>query len=679
MGPRSPATSLGMSLVFLGLAIAGLWINLLGAGLAARRLVGDYVIARASSILAICLVCLCLEHFGGWGPHLPLLPFTTALSIWLIWRNRSAVRENWGMEALFAAGFFYCLAWRYAFPDIDFSEDKMPNYGLIESYMRGTRLPPPDLWLTPFRANCYYSFQHYGAALLGRLIGVGPGVSYHLAFCTLVGFLTLLMGSCFARFCAWPVGRWVGMLSLIVGGSGVAAFVHMLVKEPYSIDIVRFLGGAIVHNDLSPLGRSVSAMMTTKGVDPRDLPMEPLSYFLTKGDYHPPLAGFLLLAFAATLIAALETGKTESRRGLFQAMLAATVPVALISNAWILPLQCLLVGGWFVFAYFRGERRCVLAGIAGAAAATALEYPFLLQFTQQAIGSNASIGMTASTDHTPWLGWLIMFWPVLGILILGIFNRDRRSLSLFLVVLWAIALVATEFLYNHDIYGASYVRFNSTLKWWQWVYAGIIVTLGAVNLGSKSRVCRYGTLALLLPTLAFAYDLGVQYANAYKESSLKGVETSIGHLSGAKWIERDPVIRDMIVELSNRPDGITLESGLRMENTESPAVTLFSGKQSFLGWPWLEEAWRGSFLEVNQRFLQINAFYDGTLDNPLGWLLHNDVTYILWLPRDNSDNNARFLPLNEKIKSRYYWHHMYGNDKDFAIGFWERSDGPGGR
>jgi uncharacterized membrane protein len=665
-----------MSLVFLSLAIAALWINLLGAGLAARRFVGDYACSRAAAVLAICLVCFCLEHFGGWGPHLPVLPLTTALSFWLIWRHRSVVRENWGLEAVFGAGFFYCLLWRYTFPDIDFSEDKMPNFGLIESYMRGTRLPPPDLWLSPFRANCYYSFQHYGAALLGRLLGVGPGVSYHLAFCTLVGFLTLLMGSCIARFCAWPVGRWAGMLSLILGGSGVVAFVHVLVKEPYSIDIVRFLGGAIVHNDLTPLGHWVSEMMTTKDVVPRDLPMEPLSYFITKGDYHPPLAGFLLLAFAAALIAALETGETGPRRPVLLALLAATVPIALISNAWIVPLQLLLVGGWFVYGFIRGERASLLAGLAGAGIATALEYPFLLQFTQQAIGDNASIGITGSADHTPWLGWLLTFWPVLGILVLGAFNRERRSLALFFVVIWAIALLSTEFLYNRDLYGGPWARFNSTLKWWQWVYAGVIATLGAVNLGSKSRICRYGTLIFLLPTLAFAYDLQTQFSNNYRESAKKLADSSIGHLSGSMWIARDPVIRDMIVELSNRPDGITLESGLKMENTESPAVTLFSNKQSFLGWPWLEEAWRGPFLEVDQRYRQINALYDGTLDSPLEWLLHNNVSYILWLPRDNVNMNARFLPLYGLIKSRYYWHHMYGNDKDFAIGFWERLSGP---
>ena len=75
----------------------------------------------------------------------------------------------------------------------------------------------------------------------------------------------------------------------------------------------------------------------------------------------------------------------------------------------------------------------------------------------------------------------------------------------------------------------------------------------------------------------------------------------------------------------------------------------------------------------------MNALYAGTLRDPLAWLLHNNVRYILWLPRDNVDKNAHFAPLREQIKPRYYWHHMYGNDGDFAVGFWERSDGLPGR
>jgi len=655
-----------MSLVFLGLAIAALWINLLGAGLAANRYVEDYSVARVTGVLAICLVGFCLEHFVGFGPHLWLLPFTTAASIVAIWRNRALVRASLDREAAFGAGFLYCLVWRYTFPDIDFTEDKMPNFGLIESYMRGTRLPAPDLWLSPYASNCYYSFQHYCAALLGRLLGVGPGVSYHLAFCTLVGFLALLMCSCIARLCPWRPGRWLVILTLFFGGCGIAAVLHILVRDAYVIDGVRFIGGSIVHDHLTPLGEWVSALTMTKGVEPRDLPMEPFSYYLTKGDYHPPLSGFLLLALAAALIASQESGASGKRRSVNYGILAATMPLALISNAWIVPLQCLLVGGWFACATFRGERSCCRPGLVGLAVALALEYPYLLEFTQQAIGDNASIGVTHGPDHTPWVDWLIAFWPAVGILVLGFFNRERRALCLYFTAIWCLALLATECLYNHDLYGGAWARFNSTLKWWQWVYAGIVLTSGSINLGSRSRICRYGTVVMLVPTLAFAYDIGREFALSKKPS--------IGHMSGAMWLERDVVIRDMITELKSRPEGVTIESGLVMANSESPGVSLFSGKQSFLGWPWLEEAWRGSFMEIDERFQQINAFYEGRMEDPLGWLLHNNIRYVLWLPRDNTDANSRFRPIRDKIKSRYYWHHMYGNDGNFAVGFWEQID-----
>ena len=138
--------------------------------------------------------------------------------------------------------------------------------------------------------------------------------------------------------------------------------------------------------------------------------------------------------------------------------------------------------------------------------------------------------------------------------------------------------------------------------------------------------------------------------------------------------KRDVVVHDLIADLASRPDGVTLESGLVMANTESPAVTLFSGKQSLLGWPWLEVALRGNFLDINQRLAQMNQFYSAAMPDPVGWLLHNNVRYILWLPRDNVKKNVRFVPIKEQIKSRYFWHHCYGNDTDFAIGYWERID-----
>jgi uncharacterized membrane protein len=170
---------------------------------------------------------------------------------------------------------------------------------------------------------------------------------------------------------------------------------------------------------------------------------------------------------------------------------------------------------------------------------------------------------------------------------------------------------------------------------------------------------------MLVPTLWFAADLEIQFTRSEKPS--------VGRLDGSGWI-KDPVIQDMISELGSRPDGVALQSGLTMANTEAPAVSLFAGKQSFIGWPWHETTWRGSFMEIRERLAQDDAFYEGKIPEPLSWLLHNNVRYVLWLPRDNLDGNKRFRPIFERIHSRYYWHHLYGDDDTFQIGFWERID-----
>jgi hypothetical protein len=185
-------------------------------------------------------------------------------------------------------------------------------------------------------------------------------------------------------------------------------------------------------------------------------------------------------------------------------------------------------------------------------------------------------------------------------------------------------------------------------------------------------VCRYGTLILLLPVLIFGVDLGRQFARDLG----KIPKETVGKLAGSMWIDRDPVIKDLIILLAARPDGVTLESGLVLANTESPAVTLFAGKQSLLGWPWHETTWRGPFLEIRERQLQIAEFYQGTLPDSLSWLLHNNVKYVLWLPRDNVDGNSRYPLVSDAISSRYFWHHMYGDNRNLAIGYWQRIDDP---
>lgn len=657
-----------MKLIFLSLTAGLIWINLLGMGLIGWRLLGHYAIGRVAGAVFPCLALFFIEHYFPFGPAPPLLPVTTALSAWLIWRYRTVIWKNRGIEAMFVVGFCYCLMWRYAFPDIDFESERMPNLAFIDGYLKGERLPSPDRWLWPYRADFYYSFQHYCAALLGRMLGVGAGQSYILGYCVLVSLIVGAVAATINQLCPSRVIRWIPGIALILGGSGAAVCVRLLMgdKALYSSS-VRFLGAAMSDGKLNALGKWVAAAMSTPGVQARDLPLEPLSYVIVHGDFHPPLAGHLLLAFACLIIAVLEMNPNLRGRNALHAVLAATVPVVLVSNAWVYPLHVLLVGGWFVYRTIRRERSCLLPAVMGGLAAAVLVFPHMRGFAQATSAKYAAIRLVDSVDHTPLLGWGMIFWPVAGILLLSWLNQERRAFSVYLMVVWTLMLIFTELVYNDDLYGGPWSRFNTTLKWWPWVYAGIVLTLGSLNLGAASRVCRYGTMVLLLPTCVFAMDLGRRFLRADRPST--------GNLSGGGWTQKDPVIADLIAILGSRPDGVAIESGLEMTNTASPAVTLFAHKQSLLGWPWHETTWRGDYPEIRERLADIKAFYAGTMADPLPWLLKNQVRYIVWVVRDSSFGNRRFRPLREQIKSHYAWTRVGGDDVTLSVGFFERVPG----
>ena len=47
---------------------------------------------------------------------------------------------------------------------------RSPISPIICSYYTGETIPVPDVWLYPYLSTQYYSFQHYGAALMGRVL-----------------------------------------------------------------------------------------------------------------------------------------------------------------------------------------------------------------------------------------------------------------------------------------------------------------------------------------------------------------------------------------------------------------------------------------------------------------------------------------------------------------------------
>jgi hypothetical protein len=650
-------------LVALGLA----WVNLVGLGLVARLFTKDYAVARVGGAIVLCLLFFCLEHFQGLGPRLWFFPVSTAISGWMIWRDRGALLREWDVEAAFGVGLIYCAVWRYVYPGIDVIGEKIPDLVFINDYLAGARLPAPDRWLPHFHVDFYYSFQFYAAALLGRWFSLEPGVCYHFAYCVLAGLITCSIYSAVRRLSAWRPAGWVVMSALLVGGCGLGLTIHLMLKAYYDpMAMVRFLGTDKEPTELSALGKAVLPLMGKTGDASTELPVAPLSELLAEGEFHPPLTGFLIMAFSLLLVGTLSAEGTPQRRPILTALLAATIPLSIIGDTWVFPLQVVLVLSWFVYRGLAGEKGHWVPGLFGATAGTALCYPFLSEFLRHPAAQSGAVGFVTAQMHATPMEWLSIFWPLACLLLLAPLNRERRGLTLFFACLLVVLLLGTEMFYLRDTYTGTLARFNSCLKWWGWVYASGVIGLGALNLGSRSRICRYGSLlAIILPMLQ-AYDFARQFAWSNRDQ--------MGKIDGTDWITRDITISAMVSTLKSRPPGITIESSDAYENTDSTVISVFAGKTCYVGWPTQERIWRDFAQEIGDRVREEDAFYAGKMDDPLRWLLAKNIRYVFWLQRDNDHDNERFPPLDRKIRSRYLWKLYAGTGDTWAVGYWERID-----
>ncbi len=86
--------------------------------------------------------------------------------------------------------FFVCLAvWSYVrgFEPSIHGLEKFMDFGFVNSILRADYFPPRDMWFTPLSIN-YYFFGHLSTAVLTKLSGINPSITYNLMMATLFAF-----------------------------------------------------------------------------------------------------------------------------------------------------------------------------------------------------------------------------------------------------------------------------------------------------------------------------------------------------------------------------------------------------------------------------------------------------------------------------------------------------------
>ena len=666
----------------LALLGVNLWGLMLAAGLYWRN---RWFALAAGPILGVTLI-YAIECHHGLGRTLPGLELlSTILSVsaiafsqvgwepraiqgrWLglvrVWRAEFALRRVSGCLGVFALVFLYAMAWRFTYPNIDGSSEKIADFSYIVSYYSGTTLPVHDAWFSPYLSTQYYSFQHYAAALMGRVLLLPTGSAYNIAYCVLValGGAAFAGAVCMVARRAWT--RTAVLACFVIGGTGMTIIDHYTDTNVNPWTNMRFIGSAQM--DRAPLGKALKEYNAKFGLPednnyPMELPAEIYSYVVFLGDYHAPLSGYYLLGLCA--MGMLLWTRTRQLR--YPAITGATLTWTLLANTWVLPLQSLAVLMWLAVNW-RDWKRLFAAVFGGAAAVWLAAWVYLSAFTQAASGYDTAVRFVLWREHTPPLLFLLVFLPTISFIILGFLSGNLQGRRL--ALLWLALLLFTEFFFVDDEYTGHYNRFNTTLKWWPWVMAGTLMTLAPfVMEQAKKRWVRWAGFFFCLYPCFYAYDLWLPMWTGPKDS--------VGKIEGTHYLTKDEFPRLMLGRLKVEKPGVLIERPDEKGGfTDSAVIPLFAGQQMWLGWWGHELLWRENREDVRRRHDTLMRFYAGGMDGAGKWLLSQGIDYVLWYRP--GDTPELWEKINKQVSPEYIWTDIltYQNEDGRRVGLWRKA------
>lgn len=670
-------------MIYLAVTLGVVLVNLFALTVVGARF-APAPIARVIGLLAICLPLFALEHFVGLGRLDGLWPLITLASLYALWRFAPSVKDLWRAEVVFLICLGYGLLWRLIDSNIDPAGEALTDLYFISNYLAGETLPPPDRWLggeQPF--DFYYGFQHYVAALMGRIFALSPGLTHNLAGPLAIGLLGSLAWFVAAQ---WIRQWWVRALvvaTLLVGGNGLTPLmlgaIDRVTETPEARAAAaveqlwastRFSG---LYEDrvntalgqrwlLEPMQREMDRLAM-------DLPLETPAYLLLLGDFHPPLGGWVLLLLALALIAWIDGTARQGSAACVPpwatGVLAATPVITMVTNAWVFPWQALLVGLWCAARALRQEFDW-RAAFAGITLSLALVYPFLAHFAAQALAP--SIEPVPLEMHTRWVVWLALHWPTLALLVLGVVTlviaRPSTPRDLWLPMTVVVVLLGfSEWYFFEDPNGGTFERFNTVLKSWSWLWPLALVALVPPLWALGGRLSKAIIATVCIAVLANGWNVG-RY--------LWSAEIAGGNdLSGAGWLRADVAQREILQYLAAAPAGVVLERPQGRAYDAVSAFALFAGKPAALGWPQHQEGWVGGSQYIANEASTAQQFFAGELANANDWLTARQVRYLVWSRRDELALPGMRARLDELINAHYAFRSVEVRGEQ-RIGYWER-------
>lgn len=606
-----------------------------------------------SKILGILIISYAVWILGS----LKILPFLSE-TVWLIILFSAAgnfllfnknqkeikkdVQENLKIFILEEIIFFFALTfWSFIRgfqPDIQGLE-KFMDFGFINSILRSHYFPPSDMWLSGETINYYY-FGHLTSAVLTKLSGIDPAITYNLMIATIfsLGFTS-----------AFSLGTNLIFLTNSKSSSLKKGINIKAITGGFLTALLLTLGGNlhplwwwITHKNFTSYWYPDATRFIVQlfGAVDNTIHEFPIYSFVV-ADLHGHLLDFpfVLLFLAITLHLLFQ----EKLSWYTKILIPLILGVLYITNAWDFPIYFAVLG--LVALYLNCLRyglriktlsKTLLFGIECFILAIIFSLPFHLNF------KNIATGIAFVDFHSPlWMLPVLWGFPLFTTLTffisLFVKKRTKPKISLpdvnyfifiLLVLSWAL-IVIPEIIYVKDIYIHSYQRANTMFKLTYQSFVMFSFASGFVIIklftSLKKSSAKFLYLIFLSPFLIFIFIYPYFAIRSYY--GLKNYQGIYG-LNFLKKLYPDDF--QAVLWLNKNVVGLpVIAEAVGESYTDFARISANTGLPTLLGWRVHEWLWRGSFDTPGARTEEVKDIYESTdLAKTKGLLNKYQVKYI---------------------------------------------------
>jgi hypothetical protein len=534
--------------------------------------------------------------------------------------------------SVFLACFAFTLGVRALQPDIMYTSDGVSDLNMINNFLQGQTIPPPDTWLPPFRFIFYYDMQHYAASIVDRLLGVDIGHADNIAHALLNALVCLAAAGAAHRLSGEKLFATIATPILILSAATGSSAYLILFCHNFDPWLATDLSTGIVKPpDANPIWAALLHDLPTalQGKTPDEilnhqtLRLQVPGFWTWRDEYHANASGHLLTILSVLIVAELAS----ARRVTWPWVLGAVMPMlAATTSAWALPITTLLCWVMLPTAWFFGRRPASLTSTLWTLfGSVTLLWPAFFNSTSNP--QVPDIKLIDPLDHVPLLELAIQWWPIIVLWICTLFYV--RSLSF--GVRWFLIVVPLMLVFIDTVTIES--RYNTIEKMWGYTWAVGLVGLFPIVASRKSAAC------LIVAIVLLAYDairLGSSVRDLFGSGSW---DDSRFHLEGNRYLTHDAQKKRLLDVFSQHKHDIFLTGVCDYCYYEAPAVAVFTGNQAYSAWYWFESNANNPD-EATARSKQNNDFYSGAMPDRLEFLRNKNITGVLIWPGDKITDDA---------------------------------------